>query len=528
MKKYLLAITLFATLVLWSGCTQEETNKDEYAFTGTVVDAASGEPIPNVPVMVTNGTHIYTSTKTDANGIFRLYINIYEINNQHYIWIGDETMEQKRVEIRGFSSYETNLGTFKLQCQGAPVVETVSCYIGKETVACTASIKSDGYLEIIEKGFCYGKKPKPSVDDEKIVCGSGKGNFRTELLLSKFDKSSNYYIRPYAKNAMDIGYGKEISFTTKEGLPSLETSAVTNIRAYSATLNGEIINSGAPEYSERGFVYSTTENPTIDNYIEKITSPKNSDTKFSCNLTDLASCKTYYARAYATNINGTAYSPYDEVFTTQPVLPTVYTFEIEDMNYAEGAATLRGRIDSTGEPAYSERGFVYSTNPEPTINDNCIPKSGTGTGIFSNYVTGLPKNKTFYVRAYAINEGGVAYGNEVSVSPGFMVIEGTNIMVQTKDLGQGDWDTAKSMCKYSTVGGYTDWRLPTIAELTILYNNKYKIGGFKNSYYLNCLYWSSTETGSGSHYCLDFYYDVDQESRSNYHTLNVRAVRTIK
>jgi hypothetical protein len=120
----------------------------------------------------------------------------------------------------------------------------------------------------------------------------------------------------------------------------------------------------------------------------------------------------------------------------------------------------------------------------------------------------------------------VAYGNEVMVSGEFMVLAAAKLMVQTKDLGKGYWDTANSMCENSIVGGYTDWRLPTIEELMTLYNNKEKIGGFTTN-----KYWSSSCYGIeyyGYYYYINFgsgYQDyINGKSASNY----VRAVRTIE
>ena len=46
------------------------------------------------------------------------------------------------------------------------------------------------------------------------------------------------------------------------------------------------------------------------------------------------------------------------------------------------------------------------------------------------------------------------------------------------------WDIAREVCQKLGSG----WRLPTKAELNLIYKNKYKIGGFINDYY-----WSSKE-----------------------------------
>ena len=406
MKKFLFTITLFATLALWGSCTQEETNQGEYAFTGTVVDAASGEPMANIPVMVTNGMHIYTSTKTDANGMFKLYINIYKINNQYYILIGDETTEQKRVEIRGFSSYETNLGTFEIQGQGKPVVEMGSCNVGKETIVCTASITNDGYLEIDEKGFCFGKTPKPSVDDMKVVCGSGKDNFIAEVSLSKFDKSSNYYVRPYAKNSKGIGYGKEVSFTTQEGLPIVETLNAEKVNASSATIGGRLIENGGDEVFERGVCWDTEGTPNINDNHKYISGDETGE--YWIDVNGLKTNTKYYACAYAKNENGVSYGRIIE-FTTVAGLPTVESLNAK--NVTARTASLGGRLISNGGYKVYERGICWDTNGSPNIDKNYKYISGDETGDYWIDVNNLNPSTKYYACAYAKNENGVSYGN---------------------------------------------------------------------------------------------------------------------
>ena len=423
MKKYIFAITMFATLALWGSCTQEESNQDEYAFTGTVVDAASGKPIANVPVMVTNGMHIYTSTKTDANGMFRLYINIYKINNQYYILIGDDTTEQKRVEIRGFSSYETHLGTFELQGQGIPVVEMGNCNIGKETVVCTASITSDGYLEIDEKGFCFSKSPKPSVNDEKVICGSGKGDFMAEIPLSKFDKSSNYYVRPYAKNSKGIGYGKEIPFTTKEGLPTVETLNAKNVNASSVTIGGCLVSNGGYKVYERGVCWDTEGTPNIDDNHKYIGSDETGE--YWIDVNGLKTNTKYYACAYAKNENGVSYGRVVE-FTTTEGCPTVETLNAKNVNAS--SATIGGRLIENGGDEVFERGVCWDTEGTPNINDNHKYISGDETGEYWIDVNGLKTNTKYYARAYAKNKNGVSYGRiiEFTTVAGLPTVESLN------------------------------------------------------------------------------------------------------
>jgi serine/threonine protein kinase len=55
------------------------------------------------------------------------------------------------------------------------------------------------------------------------------------------------------------------------------------------------------------------------------------------------------------------------------------------------------------------------------------------------------------------------------------------------DLGSFDWDSAMKECQNLNLNGYSDWYLPSIDELKLLYNQKHIIPG------LSSYYWSSSE-----------------------------------
>ncbi|MBS4042151.1 MAG: gliding motility-associated C-terminal domain-containing protein [Flavobacteriales bacterium] len=94
-----------------------------------------------------------------------------------------------------------------------------------------------------------------------------------------------------------------------------------------------------------------------------------------------------------------------------PVLPTLTT------NSATGIlsdrAVLGGNVTNDGGATISARGIVWSTSPNPTVTSNRV-NMGTGSGSFSATVTGLPASSTVYVRSFAVNSAGTAYGNQIS------------------------------------------------------------------------------------------------------------------
>ena len=100
---------------------------------------------------------------------------------------------------------------------------------------------------------------------------------------------------------------------------------------------------------------------------------------------------------------------YDSTIVAQP--PTVTTTEVS--NITQTSATSGGVVSNDGGASVIERGICWSTNHKPTIEDNHV-NNGFGTGVYLSNMEGLSGNTTYYVRAYAINSAGVAYGNELS------------------------------------------------------------------------------------------------------------------
>ncbi|MEI7831298.1 MAG: fibrobacter succinogenes major paralogous domain-containing protein [Prolixibacteraceae bacterium] len=78
--------------------------------------------------------------------------------------------------------------------------------------------------------------------------------------------------------------------------------------------------------------------------------------------------------------------------------------------------TSGGNITSEGSSPVLSRGVCWSIKTNPTNkNKDSITSDGTGIGIFTSSITGLKPGTTYFIRAYATNEVGTAYGNEVAV-----------------------------------------------------------------------------------------------------------------
>lgn len=90
-------------------------------------------------------------------------------------------------------------------------------------------------------------------------------------------------------------------------------------------------------------------------------------------------------------------------------LPTVITGLVESIT--EDSAQSGGDVTEDGGASVSERGVCWSKSQNPTTNDSCS-SDGSGTGTFSSNLTNLSSFTEYYVRAYATNRVGTAYGNQ--------------------------------------------------------------------------------------------------------------------
>jgi hypothetical protein len=95
---------------------------------------------------------------------------------------------------------------------------------------------------------------------------------------------------------------------------------------------------------------------------------------------------------------------------TALVYPTIVT--TNSITYITvNSADSGGNVISDGGATVTARGLVYGTSPNPTLS-NSVLVIGSELGTFSGTITGLTSGTVYYVRAYATNSAGTAYGNQ--------------------------------------------------------------------------------------------------------------------
>lgn len=101
--------------------------------------------------------------------------------------------------------------------------------------------------------------------------------------------------------------------------------------------------------------------------------------------------------------------PWNNILTSNASLATLTTDPARTIT--NSGALSGGNILSDGGSAVINRGVCWSASPAPTILDSTT-SDGSGVGLFSSTITGLLPSTTYYVRAYATNGVGTAYGNQ--------------------------------------------------------------------------------------------------------------------
>jgi hypothetical protein len=253
----------------------------------------------------------------------------------------------------------------------------------------------------------------------------------------------------------------------QKNLPSLITVAVSGITKTSALLGGFIIDDGGAEVIARGVCWGTEPNPVNS----KTINGKGIGT-FISSLTGLNPNTLYYARAYATNSEGTAYG--NEVqFTTNPAAAaTVVTKGNYIISYY--SATVSGQVTDDGGVSVTEKGICWATRENPTIinNEKTIYDLNI-TGAYKVYwcdIYPLQPKSVYHVRAYAINSVDTSYGDDVSITtlavPEVTTVAVTEITSSSATIG-GNVTSIGNASNVEIGICYGKYKNPTVMDLHI-------------------------------------------------------------
>lgn len=216
------------------------------------------------------------------------------------------------------------------------------------------------------------------------------------------------------RNTLTIPVNMQVLGKQRPEVGSLQSS---EIKHSSFNVSAFISSVGSAAVTAYGFCWSNTN-----------TQPTTADNKnnlggttvsrsFNSTITGVLPNTLYYVRAYATNEEGVSYSEVLQVQTLPtPTYPVVRT--LGQVDVAHDSAIIKGSVDNLGDGYVTSYGFCCSTdNPTPSISDMVFSVGSTATtGEFQGTVSGLEPKTHYFVRAFATNSVGTAYGGAIEIT----------------------------------------------------------------------------------------------------------------
>ena len=122
---------------------------------------------------------------------------------------------------------------------------------------------------------------------------------------------------------------------------------------------------------------------------------------------------TYIYRIYSYNSAGNSPLYSNEVTIATISIPIINTNPVDSIT--PYTVICGGNVSTDNGSAVTLRGVCWSTSSAPDISLPTKTNNGSGIGNFRSQISGLTPNTSYYIRAYATNSLGTAYGNEFNL-----------------------------------------------------------------------------------------------------------------
>ncbi|SFU20532.1 Cadherin-like, partial [Algoriphagus locisalis] len=315
---------------------------------------------------------------------------------------------------------------------------TIATSVASEITATTATLSGnvtdDGGAEITARGIEYSTTNGFAEGTGTPVAAPSASTGEFTVATSGLVASTTYYYRAYATNSEGTSYGDQVSFETNAPTIPLTINANNGLTLNQGTT--QFIGSGdlnisydetfvasditftitsAVSYgvlfidSNQNFLVDDGEVELVEN--STFTAEEIDGERFSYKNTSANQSADSFVFKVSDPNGGELNNQTFSITINLPEVPTVTTTTASGITAT--AATLGGNVTDDGGANVTERGIVYNTTGTPTTADTKV-QIGNGTGEFSQEITGLSANTEYFVRAYAINDEGTSYGDQVS------------------------------------------------------------------------------------------------------------------
>jgi len=293
----------------------------------------------------------------------------------------------------------------------------------------------------IERGFVYSitsVNGTPEVGGTGVTQQSVAGMSTTTYTFNATDLTAgtSYRVRAYVYDGSTYTYANAVTFSTLAPPPSNDLCTnpdviVVDAPAIQGTLESATlspITNSLDDYSDVWYTFTPTCSGSHTITLSNFAGDMDVYVFDQACPTDMLTYVNYSASSattelvQATLLAGTSYtiriSAYLQPLTTFNLqvtsaisAPIVTTGAVE--NLASSSASIEVSVLAGCGNTTGERGVVYATTQNPAIGA-ASTAVGAGDGTFTAQLTGLANNTTYYVRAYATNNTGTSYSQQIS------------------------------------------------------------------------------------------------------------------
>ncbi|MBU4216524.1 hypothetical protein L6270_00010 [Candidatus Parcubacteria bacterium] len=274
-----------------------------------------------------------------------------------------------------------------------------------------------------QRGFEWGTSTGSYIVGSAVESGNYAINTSFQMKIAQFQPGTTYYYRAKAHNSIGWGYGGERSFTTPEG-PRYSNYGVFLSNNYLSGITADSINYFG--YNVSSLPASTTisvqfsqDNTNWYNASgtlwawQSMSSGYHLSTSTAISLSSLSwSGSNFYYKIKFETLISTSTPVLDAVGLIYYILPSVTT--ASSTQVASKILTANGVINSVGSDPVTVRGFKYGLTATSTWTVS--ESSNYPVGPFKMQIPNLSPNTMYYVRTFATNEGGTAYGAYISTT----------------------------------------------------------------------------------------------------------------
>lgn len=345
----------------------------------------------------------------------------------------------------------------------ATVVTGSASAITQSTATLSGTLPAQGCSPVTVYGFEYSLTSGFTPGTGIVASSTNLAGTAFSANLTGLTPATNYYYIAFATNAGGTVYGSQLSFITSTPPPASLTA--TSLTAFGATCVGTTVGPNSFDITGNNLTTANVTVGPLNGYTFSTAAAGPYTNSLSLTQPGGAYTKTIYVQfnppalgSYngnipvigggASNLNvpvsGTGNNNIAAVITGNAVVPN-------NVNAANNISASGSITDLGCSPVFSYgieysgvNGFIDGTGIR-------VPSTNLSGTDFSSLLTGLVQSTTYYYKAYAENNGGIAYGQQNSFTTGSLpeglviynvpIVRGQNLHYSVNGLKAGHYST---------------------------------------------------------------------------------------